>query len=194
MMPRTLIYEPLDDVISDISHADLLLFSGSYLSSEVIKAAGRSDYSHAGAVLWIDDIPLSAEATPGGVKIYYLPTRVRDYRGRIDWFRANANERWPEFSRMGTGRHLLKLMGNSYGFRGFAKMVLLHMPLFRWFVRPNFNDDDQFDPNPICSEAVAAAYYFGGGVDPVPKLSSRYTEPGDLARSPFFKYACSLEP
>jgi hypothetical protein len=34
----------------------------------------------------------------------------------------------------------------------------------------------------------------GGGVDPVPHLSDRLTEPADLARSPFYEYAFTLIP
>ena len=33
-----------------------------------------------------------------------------------------------------------------------------------------------------------------GGVDPVPHLADRLTEPADLARSPFYKYRCTLLP
>ena len=32
----------------------------------------------------------------------------------------------------------------------------------------------------------------GGGVDPVPHLADRLTEPADLARSPFFRYRFTL--
>ena len=46
------------------------------------------------------------------------------------------------------------------------------------------------DP-PFCSEAVSIAVQ-AGGVDPVPTLADRYTEPGDLARSLFFHYRFTL--
>jgi hypothetical protein len=32
----------------------------------------------------------------------------------------------------------------------------------------------------------------GGGVDPVPHLADRLTEPADLARSPFYEYLFTL--
>jgi hypothetical protein len=34
----------------------------------------------------------------------------------------------------------------------------------------------------------------GGGVDPVPDLANRETEPADLARSPFYRYRFTLAP
>ena len=34
----------------------------------------------------------------------------------------------------------------------------------------------------------------GGGVDPVPHLTDRLTEPADLARSPFYQFLLTLVP
>jgi hypothetical protein len=56
-------------------------------------------------------------------------------------------------------------------------------------------DDDQLDGRAVfCSEAVSRADRLGGGVDPVPNLADHDTEPGDLARSDFYRYQFTLEP
>ena len=47
---------------------------------------------------------------------------------------------------------------------------------------------------PFCSQACAMTDRTGGGIDPVPHLADRLTEPADLARSPFYEYAFTLIP
>jgi len=61
----------------------------------------------------------------------------------------------------------------------------------RLFVRPETDDAANGTHPPFCSQAVALACR-AGGVDPVPQLADRLTEPGDLARSPFFAYLFTL--
>ena len=69
----------------------------------------------------------------------------------------------------------------------------LHLPLVRMFVRPSLDDDQPSRRPPFCSQACVMADRLGGGVDPVPHLADRLTEPADLARSPFYRYRFTLE-
>jgi hypothetical protein len=62
----------------------------------------------------------------------------------------------------------------------------------RWFVRPETDDRACDARPPFCSHACAMADRIGGGVDPVPHLADRLTEPADLARSPLYEYRFSL--
>ena len=56
-------------------------------------------------------------------------------------------------------------------------------------------EDDAIDRRPpFCSQACAMTDRIAGGVDPVPHLSDRLTEPADLARSTFYEYAFTLVP
>jgi hypothetical protein len=56
-------------------------------------------------------------------------------------------------------------------------------------------EDDAIDRRPpFCSQACAMVDRIGGGVDPVPHLADRLTEPADLARSPFYRYELTLVP
>lgn len=68
------------------------------------------------------------------------------------------------------------------------------LPGIRRLVRAEFDDRSRDRRPPSCSQACARAYRLGGKVDPVPNLADRITEPGDLARSPFFKYQGTLVP
>jgi hypothetical protein len=75
-----------------------------------------------------------------------------------------------------------------------ATAALLHLPLVRWFVKPELDDNAIDRRPPFCSQACAMADRQGGGVDPVKDLADRLTEPADLARSPFYQYRFTLLP
>ncbi len=95
--------------------------------------------------------------------------------------------------------------GHEYDYKGLVRAALLHLPLvraalwrlpgLRFLALPDLRDQD---PNErmrpeFCSAAVASAYRHGAGIDPVPNLNDRLTEPSDLARSPLFAYQFTLE-
>ena len=76
-------------------------------------------------------------------------------------------------------------------------MAWRHAPIVRWLWRPAEAKKRDFaalrgERCPVCSEMRAICERMGAGVDPVPNLPDRYTEPGDLARSPFYKYLFTL--
>jgi len=60
----------------------------------------------------------------------------------------------------------------------------------RLFIR-RFHNGDGDSSAPFCSEAVSRAWRLAG-VDLVPNLADRYTEPGDLARSAHLRLVASL--
>ena len=93
-----------------------------------------------------------------------------------------------------------RLAGCDYGYAAVLAAAMLHLPLVRLAVRANFEDDADHASHgagrrpPFCSQACAMTDRVGGGVDPVPHLADRLTEPADLARSPFYQYAFTLIP
>jgi len=89
-------------------------------------------------------------------------------------------------------QYMRRLAGCDYGYVGVMKAALRHLPLWRFLVRPDLNDRRQSSQPPYCSQACAMADRLGGQVDPVPHLADRLTEPGDLARSPFYRYRFTL--
>jgi hypothetical protein len=197
------------DAQHDIRNADLLLFRRPRgFISRMITAAGRGIHSHAAKAAWwsCDLFCLEVRELKGG-RAVTLDSQVRKFPGLIDVFRANAfalpemnkNEAARQcvtafYDRAGSVKMMRRLAGCDYGYVGVLHASLLHLPFVRLRVNPDLEDDAASKRPPFCSQACALTDRVGGGVDPVPNLSDRLTEPADLARSPFYKYICTLVP
>lgn len=179
------------DVRDVIRNADLLLFR----RRSLISIAGRGIHSHAAMAAWwgVRLFCLEVREWHGG-RAVTLSSQIKRYPGRIDIYRANALERWPEFNRFRATAEMRSLAGCPYGYRGVLLAGLLHLPVVRCFVRPELDDRAADRRPPFCSQAVATATRIGGGVDPVPRLADRLTEPADLARSQFYQYRFTVIP
>jgi len=185
-----------------VRDADLLLYRRRHgdPAGLAICVAGRSDYSHVAMAGWDWDpavmhLRLSAiqiVSFRGGCKPR-LRDEVERWPGRSDWYQANPDGRWPEFDRIEAVARMLQFVGCRYGRWALFRVGLLHLPLIRWLVRPNLDDAGNGSGPPFCSHAVAIATR-AGGVDAVRNLADRITEPGDLARSLFYRYAGTLVP
>jgi len=127
-----------------------------------------------------------------GGRAVTLESQVCKFAGLIDVFEANPSRRWGNYDRRGAARYMRRLAGCDYGYLGVLKAALQHLPLWRFVIRPDMNDKKRTSQPPFCSQACAMADRLGGGVDPVPHLADRLTEPGDLARSPFYRYRFTL--
>jgi hypothetical protein len=183
----------LADAADEIRDGDLLLFRGSGLVARMIGVAGRSRYTHAAAAVWWGNDLFCCEVRElKGGRAVTLESQVRRHPGCIDVFEVNPGARWREFDRRGAVRYIRRLAGCDYGYRGVWLAALRHVPLWRFLVRPDGDDRRIAREPPFCSQACAMANRLGGGVDPVPHLADRLTEPADLARSPFFRYRFTL--
>lgn len=183
----------LSECASQIWNGDLLLFRGSGLLARLIGTAGRSPYTHAARAIWWGDTLFCCEVRElKGGRAVTLASQVRKFPGRIDVFATNPDNRWAEYDRHGAIQHMLQLTGCDYGYRGLLEAALLHVPLWRVFMRPATEDSHVVKRPPFCSEACAMADRIGGHVDPVPHLADRITEPADLARSSFYRYRFTL--
>ena len=174
-----------------IRNADLLLFR----RRGPIAIAGRGVHSHAAKAAWWGEELFCLEVREWhGGRAVTLASQVRRFPGRIDVFRANPNNRWPEFDRQRSSQLMRRLAGCDYGYVAVARAAMLHLPVVRWWVRASTEDGAIDRRPPFCSQACAMADRMGGGVDPVPYLADRLTEPADLARSPFYEYQFTLIP
>lgn len=183
----------LAEVKDTIRDGDVLMFRhGPSLYQKAIAAAGRSDYSHAAMAAWWGDELMVLEVTDGhGGRAVTLESQVKRFPGRYDVFRTNPSKR-ERYNRRGAVKYMRSLAGVEYGRKNLLRVALLHLPFVRWFSKPVTNDEEN-GSTPFCSQAVSAALRIGGGVDPVLLLADKSTEPGDLARSPFLEYVCTLE-
>lgn len=188
---RYLVY--LSQHAAAIRDGDLLLFRGRGIVSRLIGTAGRSEYTHAARALWWGDLLFCCEVRElKGGRAVTLESQVRKYAGLIDVFETNPGGRWREYDRRGAIGYMRRLAGCDYGYFGVLKAALRHLPMWRFLVRPDMNDKQITSRPPFCSQACAMADRLGGGVDPVPHLADRMTEPADLARSPFYRYRFTL--
>ncbi len=181
--------EPYAAVRREIRDADLLLFRSRSLVWRLVAVAGRSEYTHAAMAGWWGDRLMCVEMTSGGGRASLLSNLVERWPGVIDVFRANATRR--RFSREKALAAMIAITGRDYGRWNLWRASWLHLPVVRLFVKPETDDAANGTHLPFCSQAIARACR-AGGVDPVPLLADRLTEPGDLARSAFFEYRFTL--
>jgi hypothetical protein len=173
-----------------IASGDLLLFRRRGL----ISIAGRGVHSHAAmAAWWYGDLFCLEARQFHSASAVLLSRLVRRWPGRIDVFESNPDRRWPQYDRRAAVRYMRRLCGLDYGWANVFWVGLLHAPVVRWFQKPELHDAYATSRPPFCSQAVVAAARLGGGVDPVPHLADRLTEPADLARSPFYRYRFTLQ-
>ena len=185
--PRLVDYASVRHYIRD---ADLLLFR----RRGAIAVAGRGEHCHAAkAAWWGSDLFCLEVLQWHGGRAVTLDSQVCRYPGQIDVFQANTDNRWPLYDRHGAVQFMRRLCGCQYGYLSLVGTALLHLPIVRWFVRPNWDDDAMDARPPFCSQACAMADRLGGGVDPFEHLPDRLTEPADLARSPFYRYRFTLK-
>ncbi len=181
---------PYKKVQSEIWDGDLLLFCRHGL----ISVAGRGEHSHAAKAAWWGDELFCLEVREWhGGRAVTLESQVQRFPGRIDVFRANPENRWPEYDRTQAVHQMKKLAGCDYGYISVLTAALLHLPFVRFLVRSDYEDQAIDRRPPFCSQAVAMVERIGGGIDSVPHLADRLTEPADLARSPFYEYQFTLE-
>ena len=183
-----------------IYSADVLLFR-SKRNVSLIAKAGRSDYNHAGlAAWWCSEkgtmgfkpepafsrlICLDTVAFRGGGHTF-LSDLVEESPGCIDVYQPTIDVDIPAIV-----EKMMETTSGRYGWWGLLKVSTLHLPVFRLFAKPNL-DDESDGSLPFCSDAVSRAYRLGGGIDLVPNLADKCTEPGDLARSALLSYKFTL--
>lgn len=181
----------LDQALSKIQDGDLLLWR----KRGVISIAGRGRHTHAAkAAWWGDDLFCLEIREFRGGRAVTLASQVQAFPGQIDVFEVNPDNRWPTYDRHGSTQQMRQKAGRPYGYANLFAAALLHTPLVRCFTKPNLNDEERSRLPEFCSQACASADRRGGGVDPVPNLNDRLTEPADLARSPFYRFRFTLLP
>lgn len=190
--PPDVIYRDFRDCATKIWDGDLLLFR----RRNLISRAGRGVHSHAAKAAWWNEELFCLEVREFfGGRAVRVESQVRKYPGKIDVFRANSGNRWPFYDRRKATRIMQYFLGCDYGYVNVFVTAMTHLPLMRTVFRPELNDTKSITKNirpPFCSQACALADRLGGGVDPVPHLADRFTEPADLARSVFYEYMFTM--
>jgi hypothetical protein len=176
------------DVRDEIRDGDVLLFRPRGLVWRLIAVAGRSQYTHASMAGWWHGRLMNVEMTSGGGRAQMLSNIVARWPGVIDVFTVDPARR---FYRRNAVEAMIGITGIDYGRWNLLQAAFLHMPIVRCVVAPDLDDAAKSHWPPFCSQAVSTALR-AGGVDPVPHLADRLTEPGDLARSAALQYRFTL--
>lgn len=180
----------IDDVT--LRNSDLLIWHATSVWGWLIERLSGPG-CHAAKVVICSGIPFAVETMEGvGGTLTPLYQQVKRYPGKIDLYRTNPGNRW-EYDREGATAWSLKhVPGTPYGWWPTIRAGLTRAIGIRWFLRPDRRDAVNGTKPPNCSAACSMADRIGGGVDPVPHLSDYSTTPGDLARSMFYEYVCTL--
>ena len=186
---------PYTDARKRIQDGDVLLFHRRQWYMRAVGVAGRSEYVHAAMAGWWGRRLMCVEMTAGGGRAQLLSNLVDRWPGAIDVYgfvppaswHKNAGETVREESLCA----MIEITGCPYGWWNLCRAAVMHLPVLRWFVRPDENDGSQNASPPFCSQAVATAYR-RAGADLVRNLADRLTEPGDLARSALLAYRFTI--
>lgn len=173
---------------------DVLLFQGTGPWSRLIRWAGRTRYSHVGLVVLGRGgrimVAEAKEGLVGAIRLVPLSNAVKGCQVDLYRVRGMGMDQLDEVARTAE-----RYLGQAYGWASILRMALTRLPL--WALRkvpvlgkllgraPAWSDNDR-EPSGesmVCSEYVARCWREGAGVDLVPRLADRSTEPGDLARS-----------
>jgi hypothetical protein len=193
-MPLKQVLRQLCEAKPDILDADLLLFRGKGIVSHMIQSYGRGKYSHVAKASWLKGELFCAEVRElAGGRIVTLSSQVQKFPGAIDVYRTNPLE-LPQYNRAEADKLMLLFAGVEYGYLDILETYALHAWPLKYLAQANVDDDFVSKRPPYCSAACAIADRVGGGVDPVPNLADKQTEPSDLARSQLYRYVCTLIP
>jgi len=184
----------LHEVAGELRTADLLLFRGQSWISRLIAVGGRSKYSHAAKVdrLGSELYCVECRELKGG-RIVTLASQVANYAGLIDVFSANPENK-TGFDRAASAGYMRRFAGQDYGWLAVYRAAFQHLPVIRLVIDHDYELENGDRPGlpAFCSQACAMADHYGGGIDPVANLADRFTLPGDLARSSFYRYRWTL--
>lgn len=189
---------PYSEVRLQIRDADLLLWLPTSLHGRAICGASDGMHSHASLTCWqtlssgtrhlmaVD----TQEGRGGGVAA--LSAMVAAYPSKIDVYRANAGNRWPEYEPLRAKLadvfwDEMVVAPPKYGLWTAAHMGLTKLALLRFLIRPNHDDSHISARPPVCSSAIAQVTRRVTGLDTVPGLADNATWPAHMERSLFYK-------
>ncbi len=195
MIYKPVVYSAVED---EIPQAALLLWRRGGLGGRFIANADRAIYCHVATAYWtrdwLRDVLHSLEFLQwNGPVRKPLAEYVREYPGRIDVFRPNANSRWDYNPDAAILRmvDLMREFEGRYGWRNLRRVGWWFAPVLRLFGTPPSDDRANGNRAPHCSMARSLIDQ-KGGVDPVLNTPAYNTTPGDYQRSLFFDYLFTL--
>lgn len=210
----------IEDARHLIREADVLLFRGNGIFSNLIKKAGEGSYSHVALASWYNGSRDSSllevvEFREGkGGRTVNLTSAYKTHleQNLIDVYRItkpiyrtfyNTSSKKVEktaidFNAKGITRCMRNLTGLPYGWRRIWWIAKNKLAGLRWFMNIDNMDDDNSKIDlskiyPVCSTAIAACFS-KYGYDLTKNRADEYMTPSDIARSAILSYLFTLAP
>lgn len=175
----------LEQAEREIGDGWLALYRGDGWISRWIQYSTLGPYSHAALLCrengHVDVLELREFIGPRRLPLAY---HVERWPGRIDVFRPDL-ERWPEYKPKRAVEQMRELTSCEYSYRGVLTLLFRKIPLLRrrWALDVQDDLSGAMVSAAFCSEAVACADQFGGGVDAFPNKPNCLVTPNDLSHS-----------
>ena len=179
---------PIGKALGRIHDGDLGILRPTTAEGRWITRIGRARESHVlafywrrggkgGKTLWIvEQIAPEGRTVPAKPYLLACPSETFTvYRVRKELrFDAKRAVEWA----------LVNIPGVEYDEKGLWRSALSHMPYIRWYLKPSEDDEANGNgPQPLYCSAAMSRMARAGGVDLVPGLADRWTEPVDIRRS-----------
>jgi hypothetical protein len=173
---------------SRFKDADILMFKGCGLISNLIKWKTKSVYSHAGIVAWWNDRLMVLEAVGKGVEARPISYALKYYKGSFDYYRPKEEVAITANQRCEMIIFAQEQLGKEYD----------AWQIIKFFFRLLFNlkmtkTDARKPPGKFfCSQYVSAVYK-AGGHDLTIRFSDNFTSPEEIAKSPLLEFVGTVK-
>jgi hypothetical protein len=177
-----------------ITDGAIALYRGEGWLSKWIQYSTIGPYSHAAMLCRMgEDVDVLELREFLGPRRLPLERHVRECPGLIDVFEIDRTL-FPRYDAAGAVRQMRLLTAQDYDYAGVAILALRKVPFLRRLWSLDLRDDGSPSSASaaFCSEAVACADQFGGGVDAFPNKPNALVTPVDLSQSLLRKYSFTI--
>ena len=171
----------------------LLQMRPASLVGRMIAGYGRGIHSHSAKLTWSGGRLRVLEFREFiGARDRSFEYHVNKYADRIDVYRLRT-DLFPDYDVAGANAVAWDLIDRDrYGYGGVLRAYLYHLPIINRWMEVDVSDLGPDKAHPFCSHYCSLVDRCGGGVDPVPELPDRITEPSDLSRSLLYRFAFTV--
>jgi len=168
--------EEYQEIRGDINNADVLMYKGKTLTSRLIRRTTKSDYSHAGIVIWWDKRLMVLEAVSKGVIVTPISINLKHYKGEVhlystkDSISKDERSKMVEFAQLELGKEYARW-----------KMILFGIKII---FKKNLDEKDELKrANKLYCSHYVAQVYNSQGYDLKKDVSDSFMSPEDIAKS-----------
>jgi hypothetical protein len=173
---------------NQFTDADIVMFKGTGLVSNIIQWKTKSDYSHAGIVAWWNDRLMVLEAVGKGVEARPISYALKHYKGSFDYFRPKKELSMTAGQRKKMIVFAQQQLGKEYA--TWQVVILFFKLLFN--LKMTMKDDKKPVGKFFCSQYVSAVYK-EGGYDLDIEFSDKFTTPDQISKSKLLEFVGTVK-